>query len=142
MSVIEKLKSESIRLRKERNTLAPAIGFTLSEIDRVGKNAGNRATTDDEAISVIQKQIAIINENLKLDIDDGRKIAFASERQVLLSVLPQMASDDEIKTALREVIGETAPANKGIAMKVIKERFGAKVDMRHAGTVVTELYGI
>lgn len=142
MSVIEKLKAESIALRKTRNPVAPSILFALSEIEKVGKNNGNRATTDDEAIKVIQKLIATIDENLKVTTDDGRKIAFNFEKQILSGVLPQMASDDEVRQLLKDVLGDETPKNKGVAMKVIRDEYGAKVDMKRAGEIVTELYGI
>jgi uncharacterized protein YqeY len=142
MSVIEKLKTESMNLRKTRNPVAPSILFALSEIEKVGKNNGNRATTDDEAIKVIQKLIATIDENLKVATDDGRKIAFNFEKQILMGVLPQMASDDEVRELLKDVLGDEKPKNKGIAMKVIRDEYGAKVDMKRAGEIVTELYGI
>ncbi len=142
MSVIEKLKAESIALRKTRNPVAPSILFALSEIEKVGKNNGNRATTDDEAIKVIQKLIVTIDENLKLTIDDGRKIALNFEKQILSGVLPQMASDDEVRQLLKNVIGNETPKNKGVAMKVIRDEYGAKVDMKRAGEIVTELYGV
>lgn len=142
MSVIEKLKAESIALRKTRNPVAPSILFALSEIEKIGKNNGNRATTDDEAIKVIQKLIATIDENLKVTTDDGRKIAFNFEKQILSGVLPQMASDDEVRQLLKDVLGDETPKNKGVAMKVIRDQYGAKVDMKRAGEIVTELYGI
>ncbi len=142
MSVVEKLKAESLALRKTRNPVAPAILFALSEIEKVGKNAGNRATTEDEAIKVIQKLIITIDENLKLTTDDGRKIALNFEKQILSGVLPQMASDDEVRQLLKDVIGDETPKNKGVAMKVIRDEYGAKVDMKRAGEIVTELYGI
>lgn len=142
MSVIEKLKTESLALRKTRNPAAASILFALSEIDKVGKNNGNRTTTEDEAIKVIQKLIATIDENLKVTTDDGRKIAFNFERSILLGVLPQMASDDEVRTLLKDILGDSTPKNKGIAMKVIRDEYGAKVDMKRAGEIVTELYGI
>lgn len=142
MSVIEKLKAESIALRKTRNPIAPSILFALSEIEKVGKNNGNRATTDDEAIKVIQKLIATIDENLKVATDDGRKIAFNFEKQILSGVLPQMASDDEVRELLKDILGDETPKNKGVAMKVIRDQYGAKVDMKRAGEIVTEMYGI
>ena len=142
MSVIEKLKAESINLRKTRSPIAPSILFALSEIEKVGKNSGNRATTDDEAIKVIQKLIATIDENLKLNLDDGRKIALNFERNILASVLPQMASDEDVRSLLKDVLGDETPKNKGVAMKVIRDEYGAKVDMKRAGEIVTELYGI
>ena len=142
MSVIEKLKTESMNLRKTRNPVAPSIAFALSEIEKIGKNNGNRATTDDEAIKVIQKLIATIDENLKVATDDGRKIAFNFEKQILSGVLPQMASDEDVRQLLKDILGDEAPKNKGVAMKVIRDEYGAKVDMKRAGEIVTELYGI
>lgn len=142
MSVIEKLKSESMALRKTRNPIAASITFALSEIEKVGKNNGNRETTEDEAIKVIQKLIAVIDENLKVTDDDGRKIAFNFEKQILSGVLPQMASEEEVRNLLKEILGDETPKNKGIAMKVIRDQYGAKVDMKRAGEIVSELYGI
>ena len=142
MNVIEKLKAESMALRKTRNPVAASITFALSEIEKFGKNNGNRATTDDEAIKVIQKLIATIDENLKVTTDDGRKIAFNFEKTILSGVLPQMASDEEVRALLKDAIGTEVPKNKGIAMKVIRDAYGAKVDMKRAGEIVTELYGV
>ena len=141
MTVTEKLKAESMALRKVRSPVAPAILFALSEIEKVGKNSGNRATTDDEAIKVVQKLIATIDENLKLNIDDGRRVALNFEKQILSGVLPQMASDEEVRSYLKAALVE-APQNKGVAMKVLKTKFGALVDMKRAGEIVTELYGV
>lgn len=145
MTVIEKLKAESLRLRKERNPIATSITFALSEIEKVGKNNGNRATTDDEAIKVVQKLIATIDENLKLNIDDDRRTSLNYEKQILLSVLPQMATDTEVLDFLRELFtgnrGDNIP-KKGDVMKALRERFGALVDMKRAGQLVTEVYGV
>jgi len=145
MSVIEKLKAESIALRKTRNPVAPSIMFALSEIEKVGKNNGNRATTEDEAIKVIQKLIATIDENLKVTTDDGRKIAFNFEKQILMGVLPQMASDEEIMDTIRPIMTgktkETMP-KKGEIMKVVRDKFGAKVDMKRVGQILQETYGV
>lgn len=141
MSVIEKLKTESMALRKERNPSAAAITFALSEIAKVGKNAGNRETTDDEAIKVVQKIVSLIDENLKLGISDDVRAAFMFERQILSGVLPQMASDEEVRSYLKASFIE-APQNKGVVMKVLKTKFGSLVDMKRAGEIVTELYGV
>lgn len=145
MSVIEKLKIESINLRKTRNPVAPSILFALSEIEKVGKNNGNRATTEDEAIKVIQKLISTIDENLKVTTDDGRKIAFSYEKQILSGVLPSMASDEEIMNVLRTVMTgktkETMP-KKGEIMKVARDAFGARVDMKRVGQILLDVYGI
>ena len=144
MSVIEKLKAESLRLRKERNPIASSITFALSEIEKVGKNNGNRVTTNDEAIKVVQKLVATIDENIKYaeqKADLVRLVELDLEKAILESVLPQMASDEEVRNYLLASFVE-APANKGVIMKVLKEKFGALVDMKRAGQIATEIYGV
>ena len=141
MSIIEKLKSESLRLRKERNPISSKIVFALSEIEKIGKNNGNRATTEDEAIKVIQKIISTVDELLKLHIGTSQRNELEEEKQILSSVLPQMASDEEVRNYLTASFVEK-PANKGVIMKVLKEKFGALVDMKRAGQIATELYGV
>jgi uncharacterized protein len=143
MSVIEKLKTESMRLRKDRSPVAASIVFALSEIEKVGKNNGNRQTTEDEAIKVIQKLIVTINENLK-HADTGRKVHLNYEKTVLESVLPQMATEDEVVDFLQETFGGKLAEipKKGDIMKALRDEFGALVDMKKAGQLVTELYGV
>ena len=135
MTLVQKLKAESLRLRKERNPIAASITFVLSEIEKVGKNAGNRETTEDEAIKVVQKLIATIDQNIAAlqGLDDGRAIAFNYEKQILSSVLPQMVSVEELKEF---ILAECLTDKKGDAMKKLKTKFGALVDMKLAGTML------
>lgn len=141
MTVIEKLKVESLRLRKERNPIAASITFAMSEIEKVGKNNGNRATTDDEAIKVVQKLVATIDDNLKLDIDDGRRIALNHEKQILQSALPQMASEDEIRASMTKAFENFNFTNKGDVMKWAKSRWGVLADMKLVGSIASEMLG-
>lgn len=148
MLVIEKLKAESLRLRKERNPIASSITFALSEIEKVGKNNGNRATTEDEAIKVVQKLLITVNENIKYaeqKADLVRLVELDLEKAILSSVLPQMASDEEVTDFLRELFtgkrGNEIP-KKGDVMKALRDKFGALVDMKRAGQIATELYGV
>lgn len=139
MTVVEKLKVESMRLRKERDPIAASIQFAISEIEKVGKNSGNRATTDDEAIRVVQKLIATIDENIKITTDAVRVQSFEQERNLLNSVLPQMASEQEIRNFLATL---DSPANKGVVMKALKEKYGARADMKQAGAIASEMFGL
>ena len=145
MPIVQQLKTESLRLRKERNPIAASITFVLSEIDRVGKNNGNRATTEDEAVKVVQKVIATLRDNLKYDITDSDAEAMRMQIQILESVLPAMASDEEIMNVLRSIMtGKTAETmpKKGEIMKVVRDAFGATVDMKRVGQLLQEIYGL
>lgn len=145
MPIVQQLKTESLRLRKERNPIAASISFVLSEIERVGKNNGNRATTEDEAVKVVQKVIATLRDNLKYDITDSDAEAMRMQIQILESVLPAMASDEEIMNVLRPIMtGKTAETmpKKGEIMKVVRDAFGATVDMKRVGQLLQEIYGL
>lgn len=146
MSVIEKLKTESMKMRKERDPLAPKLVFALSEIDKVGKNAGNRPTTEDEAIKVIQKITSTIDQTIGL-ISPNSSAAYdlQREKQILEALLPSMASHDEIMDVIRPILTgktkETMP-KKGDIMKAVRDKFGAKVDMKYVGQILLDTYGI
>ena len=144
MNIIENLKSKSMQLRKERSPVASSIVFAISEIEKVGKNSGNRVTTNDEAIRVVQKIITTIDENLK-HADTGRLIHLNYEKQILESVLPQMASDQDITDFLRDLFtgkrGDEIP-KKGDVMKALRDHFGALVDMKRASQIAKEIYGV
>ncbi len=142
MTVVEKLKIESMALRKVRSPVAPSIQFAISEIEKVGKNNGNRETTEDEAIKVVQKLVATIDENLKLNIDDARKVSLSFEKQILVSVLPQMVPVDEIRSALVFAFDGAATKNKGEIMKWAKAHWGARADMKTVGAVANDLWGV
>ena len=139
MTIIEELKTKSLKLRKERNPIAASITFAISEIEKVGKNNGNRVTTEDEAIKTVQKLVATIEDNLKLDIDDGRKIALNYEKNILQSVLPKMATEEDIRKTL--IDNFTTPSKKEV-MQWAKSHWGALADMKLVGKVASELFNI
>lgn len=143
MNVIEKLKTESMKLRKDRDPLAPKLVFALSEIEKFGKNIRNGATTEDEAIKVIQKIVSNIDQTIDLlPVNSSTAYDLIREKNILTGMLPQMASDDEVRKLLKDTIGIEIPKNKGVAMKIIRDQYGSKVDMKRAGEIVSELYGI
>jgi uncharacterized protein YqeY len=147
MTVTKKLKTKSIQLRKERSPVASSIVFAISEIEKVGKNNGNRETTDDEAIKVIQKLLVVVNENIRYagEKEDGRLIHLREEKEILESVLPKMASDQDITDFLRDLFTgkrEDKIPKKGEVMKALRDHFGALVDMKRASEIAKELYGV
>lgn len=147
MSVIEKLKTESMKMRKARDPLASKLVFALSEIDKVGKNSGNRETTDDEAIKVIQKIISNIDQTISLlPANSAVEYDLIREKTILNSVLPQMASDQEVLDFLRVFMTShskmSSVPKKGEIMKALRDHFGALADMKRAGQIATDIYGV
>jgi hypothetical protein len=52
-----------------------------------------------------------------------------------------MASEAEVRAFLQESYVDATPA-KGDVMKTLRFKFGAKIDMKRAGEIVTELFGV
>jgi uncharacterized protein YqeY len=142
MTIIEKLKSESVRMRKERNPMAAFSVFMISEIEKVGKNDGNRETKPDEVIQFLKKQITTTKYNLSLPLNEDRAETMKMELAFLEELLPTMVSDQEVREFLTEMFGDAVPKNKGEAIKYLRDEFGALVDMRTAVAIVSEMYGI
>jgi uncharacterized protein YqeY len=145
MTITKKLRAESLRLRKERNPVAASITFVISEIERVGKNAGNRETTNDEAIKVVQKLVSTLRDNLNYQLTETDAAATQLQVQILESVLPQMLTEQETVNSIRVIMtGKTQdniPA-KGDIMKLLRAQHGALIDLKLAGTIMKEVYGL
>lgn len=142
MTLIEQVKNRSIELRKNKSGLASFSTYILSEIEKVGKNDGNRQTTDDEAISAIKKMIDRNKSNIAIAKDGYVVLKLEAENDLLRSFLPEMASKEEVENFLRKEFGLEIPLNKGIAMSAIKKKFGSLVDMKEASQIVTDVYGL
>jgi len=136
MSTIEKLKVVTLEHRKNKTGLGPSLQFHTSEVVNVGKNQGNRETTEDEAIQYVKKAVQKLKEN-----PHHNKL----EVSVLEGLLPKMASDEEILDFLRELFtgkrGDEIP-NKGLVMKEAKQKFGLSVDMKRLSQLANETYGV
>lgn len=129
MTMNEKLKSATLKLRKDRSTLGPVMQFHLSEVGKIGKNAGNRETTDDEAIQYLKKTV----QKLKEDQYSNKQ-----EAEVLESLLPTMTTQDEVRSHIFMLEAEQGLdiSNKGDVMKAVKSKFGSLVDMKMVGSML------
>ena len=140
MTIVQTLKTESLRLRKERNPVAASITFVLSEIEKVGKNAGNRETTEDEAIKVVQKIVTTLNDNLQYNLTETDEAAIRLQINILSASLPQMISVEQTRSAMQDLAFDPAFIfNKGNVMKTMRARFGALVDMKLVGQMFEEV---
>ena len=67
MSIVTNIKAASLQARKDRNAPKAALLSTLlGEVQMIGKNNGNRESTDGEAIAVIKKMLNNTTETLNI----------------------------------------------------------------------------
>ena len=143
MATLEALKKATIELRKARSPLAPFAVFVLAEVQKIGKNAGNRDTTEAEAIQVLKKVLATAEDNYSaaVEVNAGPETIqnYIDEGEFIRDLLPQMVDEEIVRNFLNSTFSGQTP-NKGQVMKALKEKFGAYVDMKAAGAIFTEMY--
>lgn len=132
MSLIQQIKQDQLIARMGKSTIKAVLLTTLySEASNVGKNDGNRESTDDETIKTIQKFLKGVNETIAyLEKSGTNPDALANvmiEKGILVAYLPKMASEDDIRSAVAELKAGGA-ANMGDIMKGLKQKFGATLD--------------
>lgn len=147
--IIEQIKNDLLSARKAHDTLKSALLSTLfAEIQSIGKNQGDRETYEDEAIKVVQKFLKGVIEtlthvqnvnspNAEKTIVIGRSMI---EKEILESYLPKMASADEVRQEIAKIkaSGVDPVSKMGIAMKMLKVKFGAALDGKMASQLLKE----
>jgi uncharacterized protein YqeY len=136
MTLIEQIKQKQITARKAGCIQANLLTTLLGEATAVGKNAGNRETTDQEVVAVVKKFIKNLDETIKALADRGQNTSsFFAERSVLEQFLPQ-----QLNEASLEQIAKTK-TNMPEFMKYLKEHHAGQYDGKMASTVAKSVFG-
>ena len=134
------LKTDQLQARKNRDSVTANLLTTLlGEAGMIGKNAGNRETTDDEVIAVVTKFIKNIDETIK---HTSATDELTLERRILMTYMPKQLTDDELKLTISQYITEQGlegPKSMGIVMKYLKDTFSGQYDGKAASTHTREL---
>jgi uncharacterized protein YqeY len=133
MSIISQIKKDRMTARRDAGKLSGFLSFVVAELEKIGKNKGNRETTDEEAVAGIKSLIKKSNGMMLFD-----KASAEFEVHALEKYLPTMATDIEILQVIREDVltGET---NKGKLLGKIRKTLGQNVDMNAAAAIVNHL---
>lgn len=115
--------------RETLNMLKSAIKYREIELRSSGKEL-----TEDEVISVIQKEIKKRKEAIELYEKGGRGDLVSKEKrelEILESYLPKQLSEEEIENIIKEVInsvGATSPSDIGKVMKEVMPKVKGRAD--------------
>lgn len=141
--LIERIKADLLTARKARNMVAAnSLTALVGEAVMVGKNAGNRESTDEEVIAMVRKFLKNLEETKRNLVAHGKNVAVCEEEIAIISkYLPQQMSADELKSAIVTIAEETAGANMGVVMKVLKEKYAGLYDGKLASTLTKEVLG-
>jgi hypothetical protein len=139
--MINDLKKMMMKAKLERDTLKSNLLSTLiAEAVMVGKNDGNRETTEAETLNVIKKFLKNVNENIKLLDEIGKDKSDAlREKDILESLLPKQLSEEELYAKIVEIVSalpDKSPRQMGSVMAALKKDFDGQYDGRTASSLV------
>jgi len=129
---MEQIKRDQLEFRKQRQSVEVSVLTTLiGEASAIGKNNGNRETTDAEVIALVKKFLDNNIATIKLlAIDNTQVDVLNTENAALQVYLPKQMSEQEIRDALA-----TCSKELGKIMGHFKKAFPGMYD----GTLVSRL---
>jgi len=141
--MINRIKKEQLQARKSKNKLKGGIlTALLSEIIAIGKNAGNRETSEQEAVKVIKKFNDNAKETLKLVKDQDKINILNQEVKIYESFLPKALSEDETSKIIDDIFSKIEKPNIGLMMKELKVNHVEGLDMGLANKIIKQKLGM
>jgi len=142
--LIDTIKADQLQARKDRKTAEATVLTTLlGEAAMIGKNDGNRATTDDEVIAVVKKFIKGNNDIMGLTDPMSATHMTARDENVYVSqYLPPQLTESELNTTIQGIIhltGAQTMKDMGTVMKELKNQFDGTYDGKTASQLIKEL---
>lgn len=144
--ILDTLRAFIIEARKKKSPTITFLSMLQSEIENVGKNNGNRETTEDEAIAVLKK---IRNTDMQVkekSVGSGRSdMAERMEEEIRIIdlLLPEQMDETTLRKAIEDIIEKLV--NNGIArdkkmmgkvMGELKAQYAGKYDGKTASEIV------
>lgn len=140
MSKLDEIKSFYLQARKSRHTDACNLLSTfIGELETRSK-ASNNDITDLDVVSQLKKFIAAADFVFQNSLSDKDKEIALEEKSILEYFLPKQLSNEQLLTAIGNIIREqniTSKKQMGIIMKLLKERYDGQFD----GSIASKLIG-
>lgn len=148
-TILEKIKADQLQARKDKDKLKASLLTTLiGEAAMVGKNKGNRDSTDVEVVAVIKKFINNANETITILTPEKQNLAAyattLAEIRILNEYLPQQLTADGLTEVINYIITEINAStikDMGKVMKILKERYDGQYDGALASSLIKQKLG-
>lgn len=147
MSILDTIKKDQMDARKAKDKqLSGYLTTLIGEVVIVGKNDGNRETTDVEAIKVVTKFKKGVDETIKIVKDAEKLKELEYELMVYNKYLPTQMSDDELEQVIVKIIDleSRTRTNNPLTkrdMGVIMSKLKAQYDGQYDGKIASKLVG-
>ena len=143
MTLLDQIKADLNQARKAKNGAVSNLLSTLyAETIMIGKNNGDRVTTEEETVAKIKAFIKNINETLKT-IPEGneKRNDYKNEKYILEKYLPVQLSEEELNKIIKEISSnyEKSIKSMGKVMGDLKDKYSGKFDGKLASNLVKKI---
>ena len=129
--LLDEIKKDNVQAMKDKNALARAIyGVVMNKVMLAGIEAKAKGTelADSDVVQILQKTIKELieeRENYLKANNEAEANNIAIQKELLTKYLPQMLSEEEIKSIIETLEDKSIPS----IMKHFKANYAGKVDM-------------
>ena len=142
----EALKGAMRAQERRRMATLRLINAAIKDRDIAARTAGkDGGVSDDEIRQILQKMIKQREESAKIYEEAGRLDLVEQESQeaeIIRSFLPRQMSEDEMRNACANIVGEmdgSSVRDMGKCMNALKERYPGQMDFGRASGVVKDI---
>lgn len=146
MSIISQIKEDQLTARKDRQKLlAQTLTTLIGEIEKIGKDDGNRETTDAESVAVLKKFRKGVEDTLNLmtessELKMGNTTIQDQELAIVDGYIPlQLTADQLTQLLLDKQVSDEEALKLPTAMKFLKENYAGLYDGRMASLVIKDI---
>lgn len=137
--LLNQIKADSLAARKAKDGARATLLVTLyAEAAKVGKDAGNRESTDDEVLKTVKKFLKGVEDSLAVLPQGAAREQALFEQAVLQAYLPRMVQGDELKAVVDDIVAALPQRDAramGAVMKELKARLGSQYDGAQASAL-------
>ncbi len=133
----------AMKARDERRvSTLRLVNSTLKNADIEARGQGKAALADEDVLGVLQKMIKQRHESVELYDKGGRADLATQEREeiaIISGYLPQQMSEDAVKAAIAEAIGDIGAAgmkDMGKVIAALKAKHAGKMDFGKVSALV------
>lgn len=144
MSLLQQIKADQLQARKNKDVVTATLLTTLiGEASMIGKNDGNRESTDAEVIAVIKKFIKNAEDTIAVVNNPAATEGLQQERDILAAYLPRQMTKEQLMYIISTQIQAGTFAKdarlKGSAMKYLKSTLDGQYDGKVASEAIEEI---
>ena len=147
----EELKKQLVEAMKSKDDKKTAtirlINAAIKQKDIEARPSGKDAIDDAAVLSLMQSMIKQRRESIDMYKKGGREDLAAAEQaeiDIIQTFLPKQMSEDEVRTAIKEVIEQTGASSikdMGKVMGALRAKYAGQMDFGTASSLIKEALG-